>query len=442
MTMLRLRKGVAAGLLALACSSLAGCVNAVGGRYSAALSDETGVVKDFASNRMAPSDLPSRTSAPSGGSPTIITAGATTTSPPPVKLAIAQPTPAKVATALPATTSAPAAVLGMPNAFSSACVACSHRGQTELVLMASLTGPNGDCPRELDRVSLPPHKVAPSDILLIDLVRMALRPPYHVQPLETLVVTATDTLPGEPIGGPFVISPDGTINLGYSYGSVHVAGLTIDQVQSTVFTFLGRVLRNPRVTVALAQFRGFQAISGAHLVRPDGTISLGVYGSVYVAGRSLGQAKCVIEKHLSEHFLNPEISVDVFAYNSRRIVVIVDGGHLGQQVFPQDVTGNETVLDAISRVQGLASVSSKRRIWVARPAPGRHQIMPVDWRAITESGSTATNYQLLPGDRVFVAANSIIAFDYWLSNVLASVKRVLGMSSLATETISINRNGS
>lgn len=309
-----------------------------------------------------------------------------------------------------------------------------HQGP---VVMEQPGGPFGPCPNEIQRVSLPPYKVAPPDILFIDLVRMVPRPPYRVEPLETLVITVTDTLPNQPITGPFVITPEGTVNLGYNYGSVFVAGKTIAEVQDIIRNYLTRSLRNPQVTVALAQFRGFQAVRGEHLVRPDGTISLGVYGSVYVAGLSLGQAKCVIEKHLSEYFLNPQISVDVFAYNSRSIYVIIDGGHLGQQVIPLPSTGNETVLDAISKVQGLAPVSSKRRIWVARPAPeqlGCNQILPVDWRAITEAGSTATNYQLFPGDRVYVAANPIIAADNWLSIVLAPVERILGVTFLATET--------
>lgn len=334
---------------------------------------------------------------------------------------------------------APAAT---PGCSGPGCLAGAKTESGNASALAPAYGPYGPCPTELDRISLPPYKVAPPDILFIDLVRMVPRPPYRVEPLEALVVTVSETLPNQPIAGPFVISPEGTINLGYSYGTVYVGGMTIDQIQASLRLHLGRILRNPQVTVALAQFRGFQNIRGEHLVRPDGTISLGSYGSVYVAGLSLGQAKCVIEKHLSEYFLNPQISIDVFAYNSRVIYVIVDGGHLGQQVFRLPSTGNDTVLDAIGQVQGLAPVSSKHRIWVARPSPvqlGCNQILPVDWRAITEAGSTGTNYQLFPGDRVFVAANPIIAFDNWLSIVLAPVERVLGVTFLATETFSSNR---
>jgi polysaccharide export outer membrane protein len=83
-------------------------------------------------------------------------------------------------------------------------------------------------------------------------------------------------------------------------------------------------------------------------------------------------------------------------------------------------------------------VASKRRIWVARPAPcgrGCYQILPVDWRAITEGGDTCTNYQLFPGDRLFIAANRLIAFDNYLSMVFAPIERIYGLLLLNNFTI-------
>src|SRR5262249_5696012 len=150
-----------------------------------------------------------------------------------------------------------------------------------------------------------------------------------------------------------------------------------------------------------------------------------------------------IEQHLSRFLLNPIVSVDVFAYNSKKYYVILDGGGLGQQVFAFPSTGNETVLDAISLIQGLAPVSSKKRIWVSRPSPCDHscgKVLPVDWRAITEGGVTCTNYQLFPGDRVFVHADCLIAFDNWLSKILAPVERVLGVTLLGASVVNTIRN--
>src|SRR5204862_503851 len=78
---------------------------------------------------------------------------------------------------------------------------------------------------------------------------------------------------------------------------------------------LAATLANPGVTVVLYQSRGLQQIRGEHLVRSDGTIYLGTYGSVYVTGLTLSQAKAAIEEHLSQFLQRPEVAVDVLAYN-------------------------------------------------------------------------------------------------------------------------------
>ena len=101
------------------------------------------------------------------------------------------------------------------------------------------------------------------------------------------------------------------------------------------------------------------------------------------------------------------------------------------------MTGNETVLDAIAQINGLSRVSSKD-IWIARPAPsgvGCEQILPVDIEAIMKGGITATNYQVMPGDRVFIAQDSMVAFDTLLGKVTAPFERILGFSLLGVTTV-------
>src|SRR6185369_283582 len=124
-------------------------------------------------------------------------------------------------------------------------------------------------------------------------------------------------------------------------------------------------LNDPKVAVSLPNVNGKQLISGEHIIRPDGTVSLGIYGSVFVNGMTLDEVKGSIEEHLSRYMHQPEILVDVMAYNSKVIYVVTDGGGSGESVVRLPFTGNETVLDAMSQVEGLSEVSSKN-IWVAR----------------------------------------------------------------------------
>ncbi|MBL8799703.1 MAG: polysaccharide biosynthesis/export family protein [Planctomycetia bacterium] len=307
-----------------------------------------------------------------------------------------------------------------------------------------------DVPRELDKMSLPSYVIEPPDILLIDAIRVVPLPPYKIEPLDSVMIQATNTLPNEPIIGAYGVEPDGVVNLGASYGSVRLSGLTTEQAREAVEKQLKLVLKEPKVQVALAQSRGMQQVRGEHLVRPDGTVGLGAYGSVFVAGMSLDEAKAAIEAHLAQYLLKPEISIDVYAYNSKVFYVIMDGAGYGQQVYRLPITGNETVLDAISQINGLSAVSSKKKIWVARPAPDEHgqhhghgkhgkhhdeRVLPVDWYAIAMKGSTDTNYQLFPGDRIYVQSDRLIAFDNLLAKIFSPIERTFGIALLGQQTI-------
>src|SRR5579863_2029356 len=116
----------------------------------------------------------------------------------------------------------------------------------------------------------------------------------------------------------------------------------------------------------------------------------------------------------------------------------MDGGGYGQQVIRLPCTGNDTVLDAIAQIQGLSQVSSTQ-MWLARPCednPGHSRVLAINWDEITAGGVTTTNYQLLPGDRIYVRADQMIATDAYLSKYLAPIERIFGFTLLGTSTVS------
>lgn len=183
----------------------------------------------------------------------------------------------------------------------------------------------------------------------------------------------------------------------------------------------------------------------------DGTVGLGIWGALPLAGLSLEQATQAVRNHVFQRMQSDPVHakeftisskdnllvvVDVVAYNSKNYYVITDGAGFGEQIFPFPITGSETVLDALSKVNGLPSVASKHDIWVARRTPqmGMEQRLPVDYLAITQHGVTATNYQVLPGDRIYVSSEKIFRIDGWLQKVLTPVERVLGVTLLGSST--------
>lgn len=313
---------------------------------------------------------------------------------------------------------------------------CQPMGVRNRVLEYGIS-PNASTPRELNKVTLAKYVVEPPDVLLIDAVKVVPKPPQKIEPLDILTIIVVGTLGDQPISGPFAVEADGTVSLGFSYGSLKVGGLTLDQARTAIRKQLEIYLALPEVYVTLAESAGKQQIAGEHLIGPDGRVNLGTYGNVRVAGMTLAQAREAIETHLEKFLEEPEVSVDVFAYNSKVYYIITEGAGLGDQILRVPITGNDTVLDALAQVNGLSRVSSKN-IWIARPAPDGsdcEQILPVNWDAIVKSGATGTNWQLMPYDRLFIAGDRLIAIDSFLGKIIAPAERLFGFNLLQAQSI-------
>ncbi len=189
----------------------------------------------------------------------------------------------------------------------------------------------------------------------------------------------------------------------------------------------------------------YNPIQNQFQVRPDGTIYLGAYGTVSVAGLTTNQARLAIRSVLAKQ-INYDaggtkedsvlVLVDVAQYNSKTYYVIADGAGAGEKVAEFPITGKEFVSTAVARIGGLPEEASKRNIWVARRTPqlNEEQILPVDWVGITQWGVTSTNYQLFPGDRVYIKAQRIVTVDRTLGKLLNPIERLLGVTLLGTQS--------
>ena len=91
--------------------------------------------------------------------------------------------------------------------------------------------------------------------------------------------------------------------------------------------------------------------------------------------------------------------------------IITEGAGLGDGVRRLPCTGSETVLDAISQINGISQVSSTK-MWIARPSPAnldKSTILPIDWEAILKRGINTTNHTLMPFNRLVIGQDSLVA---------------------------------
>ena len=66
---------------------------------------------------------------------------------------------------------------------------------------------------------------------------------HVVEPPDLLLVEVLEALPGRPISGERLVRPDGTISLGF-YGDVEVAGLTIPEAKEKIVLHMRKYLKD------------------------------------------------------------------------------------------------------------------------------------------------------------------------------------------------------
>ena len=239
-----------------------------------------------------------------------------------------------------------------------------------------------------------------------------------------MLIRVTGAFIEEPIADAFAVDPEGKVDLGPSYGRVRVVGLTVDEAQDAIRKHLasGSSIRKCRCRSASrpgAQQIDRRAPGRAGRPRQPGHVRLGVRGRHDARASHARRSK----RKLSEKLDNPEVVVDVFAYNSKKYYVITQGGGHGDNVAELPITGNETVLDAIARIGGISHVSSTR-IWIARPAPERRRLRADPAGELGRNQprrSTATNYQLMPRDRLYIAEDPLYPIRHGHCQIHAAV---------------------
>lgn len=292
-------------------------------------------------------------------------------------------------------------------------------------------------PSELAKVSMPSYRIEPPDVVSIEILKMVPLPPYRLETFDSLAISVLGTLLDQPINGAYLVNAEGAVDLGPAYGTVRVAGMTIDEAKTSIYNHLTQILKAPEVSCQLAQASAMQPISGTYLVTPDGNVNLRKYGLVHIAGMSVPEAKMAVERHLRQFLDSPEVTIDVAGYNSKFYYIVTQGAANGDNLARVPYTGNETALDALSQVNGISQMSSTN-IWISRPSPNGHfcaQVLPIQWDAIVQDGATATNYQIFPGDRVFIAEDRNTASANYMRRVQAPAEAFMGFISLGTSTL-------
>ena len=232
------------------------------------------------------------------------------------------------------------------------------------------------------------------------------------QPLDMYMIEIGDTLFVEAnnfdatirLPGDQVVKPDGTISIG-EFGSFDAVHKTIEQCRAEIQAIIEINTRNDLEQ----EFRDEQQqseqdkrlLDDGSPERPtlelDGNDAADAQRS---ATRREQEKRNNLERKIASRIKQNQISVRLVNWDSKRIYVLGEVNSPGYFSY----TGNQTVLDAIVEAGGLTGKANHHQIIVSRPTPcgSCRIVMKVCYDQVVQLGDTSTNYQLLPGDRVFV----------------------------------------
>jgi polysaccharide export outer membrane protein len=148
-------------------------------------------------------------------------------------------------------------------------------------------------------------------------------------------------------------------------------------------------------------------LPGDQPILPDGTINLGKYGLLTVSGKTVPEIETMVQNTIKAQTKDPGfIAVRIVARQSKVYYVIGEVNSPGAF----NLQGRETVLDAILQAGNLTANASRGNIILSRPThPNCPRIvLPVCWNNIVQIGDTATNYQIAPGDRIYVSSRAAL----------------------------------
>jgi polysaccharide export outer membrane protein len=256
----------------------------------------------------------------------------------------------------------------------------------------------------------------------------------------------TNARPYDPAAG-FVIEDNGNVEIPYG-GSLHLAGLRIDQAQQLVYASLLRVFVKPQVTVRVASFRAKQVYVDGEVHVPGevpiNDVPMTLYEAINRAGGfdpTADQSRMVLVRdgvsyrlnlsHMLERNQNPS---NILLKNGDLLKVVSrdDNGVFVMGEVNKPLTaipmksGNLTLSDALSQAGSLnTSTADAAQLYVVRGSTGvTPQVFHLDAHSPV-SMVLANQFELQPKDVVYVDGNGLVRTNRVLSLLLPAINAAL-----------------
>lgn len=169
-------------------------------------------------------------------------------------------------------------------------------------------------------------------------------------------------------------------------------------------------------------------VSNKYLINSEGKIQYEFVGDVLLAGLTKEQAAEMLAKSLSTYIVNPQVTVKIFAYNSKIVYVVGEVGAPGKIFMRGDtITIREALLLA-----NLPLLSGKisQALMFTPSASGKVERRVVDVNALLYKGDLRQDYVMKPGDTLYIPATFWAKALRVITPVTQPVGQVAGAAAL------------
>jgi polysaccharide export outer membrane protein len=146
---------------------------------------------------------------------------------------------------------------------------------------------------------------------------------------------------------------------------------------------------------------GRAELSGAHVLGPDGKITLPIVGEISLDGLTRENAAAAIANALQPYYRNISVTVRVTDYQSNKVTVLGSVEHPGSILFES----TPTLLDAVSRAGYLGLAGGPRNMpETAIIYRGESQSVTVKLAELMANGDPLANLRLKKNDVIYLPA--------------------------------------
>jgi len=250
------------------------------------------------------------------------------------------------------------------------------------------------------------------------------------------------TRPGDPSSG-FVVDQAGDLSFPYA-GTMHVAGLRVEEVQRRLTAALARYFVKPQVTVRMASYRAHEVYVDGEVRNPGvvavNDVPMSLYEAVSRAGGfadTADQSDLLLVRGGTSHhidltqmlasgvspsrlYLQPGDLLRVIARDENDVYVM---GEVNKPIsaIPRR-TGRITLADAIAQAGSVnSSTADAAQMFVIRGSlSGTPQVFHLDGRSPVAM-LVAKEFDLQPKDVVYVDGNGLVRFNRVLTLLIPAI---------------------